>query len=108
MTQLTGSEKQISWAEKIRSEKVEALQKALEIECPAEFDQEAVETAKARIQAILNNGNAGWWIDRRDLKAVTMAKSRNPFGEFETEEEYETYVKAEKVINWIANEVHNK
>lgn len=108
MTQLTGSEKQVAWAEKIKSEKVEALQAALEIECPAVFDQQAVENAKARIQAVLNNDNAGWWINRRDLKAVTMAKSRNPFGEFETEEEYDEYCKAEKVINWIVNEIHNK
>lgn len=82
LPELTGSEKQILWAEKIRAGKLETVSKALAGELqPMHIDaywgtsgwrQEAIKADDAHINYAIDllkqQTSAAWWIDHRDTK----------------------------------------
>ncbi len=90
LPKLTGSEKQIAWAEKIRAQKMPALlqeqargltylDKIEKREFPQPVTEEQIEKAKvdcnlglARIQNIMNQTYAGYWIDRKNASAKEL------------------------------------
>ena len=73
---LTGTEKMISWAEKIRAElinKVDYLQKSLTFE-----SEEAKEQSQKSFELFLRewheNKSAKWWIDNRKMTVMDISK----------------------------------
>ena len=81
MTQLTGTEKQITWAEQIRAkmllageiDQIHRLATAAEAKNPAQAD-----AVRRAIEIVRDETSAAWWIDRRDSNlrtiVVTVAK----------------------------------
>lgn len=64
---LTGSEKQLAWASKIREKFLSDARRA------AFFDAErARKFADAAAEIVSQAPSASWWIDHRDMDAVTM------------------------------------
>jgi hypothetical protein len=64
---ITGSEKQIAWASKIRDKLLDDARRA------AFFDAErARKFADAAAEIVSQAPSASWWIDHRDMDAVTM------------------------------------
>ena len=72
MAELTGSEKQIAWAAKIREKALADLKTAVAEAAAAEgisAEEEAAMLA-AMTELLLGQTNAGWWIDRRGIAEV--------------------------------------
>lgn len=70
---LTGSEKQVAWAETIRAEKLGAIQEAIEElqgQCPKAKWPEVEGKLVAATDALQAQTAASWWIDHRDLKVA--------------------------------------
>lgn len=66
--ELTGSEKQVSWANRIRDERINEL-----IKKNAEVKGKKHDRISAAIQILLNNTRASWWIDNRDEHGIMSA-----------------------------------
>lgn len=86
MTTLKGSLKQVAWAEKIRAERIAALEKAMEAHTrqyearsPEEkaFFQDSWEEERAHMGELRDwlsrQESASWWIDRRDSGLGALA-----------------------------------
>lgn len=69
---LTGSEKQIAWAETIRKQKISTLEEALTHRgISHSLDKDRFH---ASVAAIKNNSSARWWIDNRDNHIETLLR----------------------------------
>lgn len=69
MVALTGSEKQIAWAEKIRAKAIDDLD-------AIKTQEEKDETFKAKIKTILlEQSESKWWIENKDNAIKVVAKS---------------------------------
>lgn len=66
LPQLTGSEKQIAWAEDIRERLVPELLEVRKKYSEARNSSELGDTIVAGIDAILGVTSAKWWIDHRN------------------------------------------
>lgn len=66
--ELTGSEKQVSWANRIRDERISELIKKNAKEKGKNHDR-----ISAAIQILLQNTRASWWIDNRDESDIMSA-----------------------------------
>lgn len=64
MKQLTGTEKQIKWAEDIRAEKIAEMRSA----APGERGMKIIDHLENKI------GNAEWWINHRTYHYTVIAK----------------------------------
>jgi len=76
---LTGSPKQIAWAEKIRNEKIQYAADSFNLLIDNEVekaiaDEEGREAKKAAIIAVAGHGEAKWWIDNRFRIGEEIAK----------------------------------
>ena len=81
MKELKGSEKQVAWAEKIRTEQLNSLEfKAREFEeraLVAKISVKPLSIAKQireSMEEIKNEESAKWWIDNRNISASTVDK----------------------------------
>ncbi len=73
LAKLTGSEKQIKWAESIRAAKLAELAPLME-----KIAAGATEEEKAQATAAHNKlcaQSTSWWIDMRDCKAINLVRS---------------------------------
>lgn len=66
---LTGSEKQILWAEGIRTQKLTSLESVIN-ELPIEDRND--QRFPLVIESLKGKTSASWWIDRRDCKIISM------------------------------------
>ncbi len=66
---LTGSEKQIAWAESIRAEKQAELERLVEQAAKSSPTPEQRQQFNDAIAAVLAETAASWWIDNRDRTA---------------------------------------
>lgn len=73
LPELEGSEKQINWAETIRADAIEQIDKCLdefENKCEKKFGDEITAESMSIYRGICDriatNADAGWWIDNRD------------------------------------------
>lgn len=70
---LTGSDKQVAWAETVRAAKLDAIPAAIEElqgQCPKAKWPEVEGKIIAATDAMQAQTAASWWIDRRDLKVA--------------------------------------
>jgi hypothetical protein len=80
-----GSVKQVSWAERVRSEKLAGMHRLLQQQRRlVQVHREAGRTLKAaqaqvylgkillRMERVEQQANAGWWIDRKDQTALEI------------------------------------
>ena len=98
MKKLTGSEKQIKWAEDIRKNFVKKIGGTTKEECesatdyPEDFDHEVFQNL---IEIILKQESASWWIeqigDKMSLDDITM------IAEDHDEEDMEDFLNAYKI-----------
>lgn len=76
---LTGTPKQIAWAEKIRGEKIQSAVNNFNLVIDNEVekfiaDEEGRKAKKAAIIAVAGHGEAKWWIDNRYRIGEEIAK----------------------------------
>lgn len=72
---LTGSDKQVAWAESIRAAKLaELAQLRSLVETNAAKNPALAEQMLAAIDSAATQTTAAWWIDRRDHSAQTIAR----------------------------------
>ena len=77
LPELTGSEKQISWANRIRTEKIADLEKLFD-----SWASQRTTANSAQIDAVVSSviefvrkqTSAAWWIDNRDLNSKKLIK----------------------------------
>jgi hypothetical protein len=99
MPGLTGSEKQIAWANTIRVEKVKEMQGKigrLKVK-----EKSKVKTIKAMEYIVSSNTNASWWIDNRNEDGVWMlleAEKNMPSDEELQEKKVEEQVYSESAV----------
>lgn len=82
LPELTGSPKQIAWAETIRAQQIADADSTISTmegnmskapEGQAEIAEKLLDAAKAIYQEIKGQAEASWWIDRRDSKIFAEA-----------------------------------
>ena len=71
MTQLQGSDKQVLWANAIRRELLDGIDRLIR-EFSSSSDEKFLAQAKAAREELSNEDDAGWWLDRRDISPMTL------------------------------------
>lgn len=81
-TMLTGSEKQIAWAETIRAEiladepallaQMDKAQAMVDAGTAPAYVAPRLQATRARLAEIKAKANAGWWIEQRGVKLQTL------------------------------------
>jgi hypothetical protein len=74
LAKLTGTEKQIKWAESIRAEKLAELAPLMEKIAAGATEEQKAQAAKA-YDGLCGEGRAYFWIDMRNIDAVTLVRS---------------------------------
>ena len=68
---LQGSDKQIAWAEQIRSAIIPQVE-ALRTQFASAPDEQARQKAEDALNAVIAEGSAGWWIEHRESSAKQL------------------------------------
>jgi hypothetical protein len=75
LPELTGSEKQVNWAESIRAEKLADYDALIEqMDNAPDGQSEQADDARRILKDIRNETSAGWWIDERNYTLTQMLK----------------------------------